>query len=294
MKFGKVSESELDTVDFSLPPDHEKTAKSLVEGNGEQTKVYVGCAKWGRKEWLGLIYPQGTKDSAFLDHYVTQFNGIELNTTFYGIKKANVERWASKARDGFKFCPKFSQTISHLRRLKGVKEITDYFLDASNAFGDHLGTSFLQMPENFSPNKFNELEQFMKELPADYPTFVELRHTSWFTDPMVFDETFDMLERYKKGVVITDVAGRRDCLHQRLTIPSAFIRFNGYNLHPTDYSRMDDWVQRIKIWIENGAEEIYFFLHQSDETYTPKTCAYMIEQLNKHCGLNLRAPEFIA
>ena len=57
---------------------------------------------------------------------------------------------------------------------------------------------------------------------------------------------------------------------------------------------MDDWVQRIKTWVENGAEEIYFFSHQSDETYTPKTCAYMIEQLNKHCGLNLEAPEFIA
>ena len=294
MKFGKLPDEEIDGVDFTLPQDHSETTRILADlpSNGEAPKVYVGCAKWGRKEWVGLIYPSGTKDKDFLDHYVQQFNGIELNTTFYSIKKANVERWASKAGDGFKFCPKFSQTITHMKRLKDIQDMTDYYLEACHAFGDRLGTTFLQLPDNFSPKKFNDLQNYISELPEDFPVTVELRHTSWFTDPVVFDETFSMLESYGKGAVITDTAGRRDCVHQRLTMNSVFVRFNGYNLHPSDFTRIDDWVTRIKTWLNNGLKEVYFFIHQEDETNSPKTCEYVIEKLNKECGLNLKPPVF--
>ncbi|MEX2335725.1 MAG: DUF72 domain-containing protein [Fulvivirga sp.] len=295
MKFGKpLSNEELESIDLGLPADHPDTTK-MLGGKRNNPRIIIGCAKWGRKEWIGLIYPEKTKEKDFLDHYVQNFNGIEMNTTFYNIKKENVESWASRAPEGFKFSPKFSRNISHLKRLnEDAQGFTDYFLEAASGFGDKLGPSFLQMPDNFSGKYVERLASYLKSIPEDFPVFVELRHTDWFTDNAIYDETFSMLQEYGKGAVITDVATRRDVLHQRLSIPKAFIRFNGYDFHPSDYKRLDDWVERAKTWIDNGLEELYFYAHQEDETYSPATCDYFIENLNKACGLNMERPNLSA
>ena len=293
MKFGKVDTDKLDELDLNLPADHPDTA-SLLSTLGKSTpKIYAGCAKWGRKEWVGNLYPEGTKDKEFLDHYVQHFNAIELNSTFYGTKKVVAETWSKKAVPGFKFCPKFFRTISHYKRLRGAEEVTEAFLYIMSSFGDNLGPSFLQMPDNFKPSRFQELENYMSQLPEDVPIAVELRHTDWFTDENAANELFQMMTSYKKGMVITDTAGRRDCIHQRLTSNLAFIRFNGYDLHQSDYERMDQWIERIASWVDQGLEQVYFFAHQHNEALTPITCNYFIKGINKRLGIDIKAPKFI-
>ena len=293
MRFGKLEVEELDHVDLKLPKDHPDTGQFLKTLKKKDPKIYAGCAKWGRKEWVGSLYPEGTKDKEFLDHYVQHFNAIELNSTFYGTRKVVAESWAKRAVEGFKFCPKFFQSISHYKRLKGAEEVTEAFLYIMNSFGENLGTSFLQLPDNFTPKKFEDLERFMKLLPKDLSIAVELRHTGWFTDQVVADELFNMMTENNKSMVITDTAGRRDCIHQRLTSNVAFIRFNGYDLHQSDYERMDEWVVKIGEWVEQGLETVYFFAHQDDESHTPATCDYFIKAINKRLGLNIKSPQFI-
>lgn len=292
MKFGKVPVDELDSLNLNLPEDHPDTRQLLKEKTKSAPKVYAGCAKWGRKEWVGKLYPEGTKDKDFLDHYVRHFNAIELNSTFYGTRKKVAEGWAQRAIEGFKFCPKFFRSISHYKRLKGAEEVTEAFLYIMDSFGDNLGPSFLQLPDNFTPSKFTDLEHFIRWLPKDVSVAVELRHTGWFTDDTVVDELFHMMRSHNKSMVITDTAGRRDCLHQRLTSDMVFIRFNGYDLHPSDYSRMDQWVDRLSEWFELGLKEVYFFAHQENEALTPATCDYFIKGINKKLGLNVKSPEF--
>ena len=292
MKFGAIEQDQLDGHNFSMPSDHSQTAAVLAAGNGNMN-VHCGCAKWGRKEWIGTIYPEGTKDKDFLAEYVKHFNGIEMNTTFYSIKRENVEKWTEKAPPGFKFSPKFNRTVSHTRRLnEKAYDYLEYFMYAIEGFGEHLGPSFLQLPESFTSSNLDRLEQFAEYVPDDIDVFVEFRDASWF-EGSAFDETFAMLAQYGLGAVITDVGTRRDVLHQRLTIPKAFVRFNGYGLHPSDYQRMDDWIQRIKEWQQAGIEEVHWYAHQQDETDTPVTCDYFIENLNKACGLTIKRPDFI-
>ena len=36
-------------------------------------KVYIGCAKWGRTEWIGKIYSPKAKEKDFLEHYVQHY-----------------------------------------------------------------------------------------------------------------------------------------------------------------------------------------------------------------------------
>ena len=100
----------------------------------------------------------------------------------------------------------------------------------------------------------------------------------------------DVLGRHGAGAVITDTAGRRDCAHMHLAIPNALVRFVGNSLHPSDYQRIDDWVQRIGHYIEQGMEHLWFFVHQHEERSSPELATYFVNQLNAQHGLGLRAP----
>ena len=78
MEFGKITDEALSAVQFNLPPDNPETMRILSALPKSKPSVYVGCAKWGRKDWVGKIYPEGTKESHFLELYARNFNSIEL------------------------------------------------------------------------------------------------------------------------------------------------------------------------------------------------------------------------
>jgi uncharacterized protein YecE (DUF72 family) len=297
MEFGRVDHQELATIDFSFPPDPELTIKTLKAAKGKgDLQVHVGCAKWGRKEWLGKIYPLKTKEANFLDEYVKHFDCIELNATFYQVYgPETIGKWKDKAaiNPNFKFCPKFSQTITHIRRLKNAEELTTQYYKGIMAFGEQLGPLFLQVGDNYTPKSFPELKAYLEHLPKDVPVFLEVRHKDWFAVPEIRDNLFEMLHELNIGAVITDASGRRDCVHMQLPTPHAFIRFVGNSLDRTDYKRVDDWVARIKDWKEQGLQSVWFFMHQHDERYSPELCDYVEEELNKALGLKLHRPEFI-
>ncbi|HEY3249927.1 MAG TPA: DUF72 domain-containing protein [Ignavibacteria bacterium] len=294
MDFGKVNTNDLNKIDFTLPEDNSGNKKILNSKGFKDTTVYIGCAKWGRTEWVGKIYPKGTKEKDFLEHYVKHFNSIELNATHYRIFPSLVIKgWAEKAGSGFKYCPKFPQYISHIRRLRNCEKETELFYDSISNFGEKLGACFLQMAPNFAPKSFNDLKKYLEQLPKNPEVCLELRHPGWFADPAVYDETFSMLIEGGIGSVITDAAGRRDLVHMRLSNKTAFIRFVGNSLHPSDYTRIDDWVKRLKKWMYSGLNTLYFFMHMHDERYSPELCAYLIGRMNKECKLSVKSPEFL-
>lgn len=301
MDFGKVSENELAAIDFTLPEDGKQTGITLGNhGPVKDPEFYIGCAKWGRKEWVNMIYPPKTKEADFLDEYVKHFNSIELNAVFYSIPNAElIRKWRIKAEEnasnGFVFCPKFSRGISHIKRLKDAEVPTDLYLSSIYEFGKFLGPCFLQLGDNFGPKNFEVLENYLRLLPSDLKVFVELRHEEWFSDEAVRSQLFNMLARLKKGAVITDASGRRDCVHMELTIPEIFIRFvgNGQEHKDSDFARINEWVARIKTWLDKGLSKVYFFLHQHDEKDTPILASYTIEQFNEHLNARVAPINFM-
>jgi uncharacterized protein YecE (DUF72 family) len=294
MDFGRVPENELETLDFSLPKESQWNKQILKGKPAKSPKIYLGCAKWGRKEWIGKIYPKGTKDAQFLDEYVKHYNSIELNATHYKLyNSAAIKKWADKAKEAdFLFCPKVYQGISHFGSFNDKQFLTDTFLEGITAFENHLGPVFLQVSDKFGPKRKEELFQYMASLPKDVSFFLEVRHPHWFQSPN-FDELLIALRKEKLGFVITDTAGRRDCCHMQLTQTKAFIRYVGNSLHPTDYTRIDAWVKRIKYWLENGLTELYFFMHMHDEALSPELTVYLVDKLNAACDLHLKKPVFV-
>lgn len=286
MKFGQVEDPSI--IDFSIPKTPQVSI-DLLERNriNKPLEVYIGCAKWNKNDLKGF-YPRGTKDE--LAYYSTQFNSIELNATFYNSpSKAQVETWKDKTPDGFKFFPKIPQSISHFGRLLNSEEKVKAFVDSTVLFEEKLGMAFLQLIDNFKPKDFDRLESFLKEFPKGYPLAVEVRNEEWFREPTA-ERYYKLLEETNKTNILVDTAGRRDMMHMRLTTPTAFVRYVGAN-HPSDYTRLDEWVKTILAWKEAGLQKLYFFIHQNIEIESPLLAAHFIEKLNKTLGTTLHIPQ---
>lgn len=290
MEFGRLTPEELETVDFALPPDHPDTTE-VLKPIDTQPEIYIGCAKWGRPDWVGKIYPKGSKPADFLSLYAKQFNSIELNSVFYQTPSpTQIENWYRSTPPGFLFVPKFPQPVTHLKRLKEVKTLVDAFLLAMSGLKEKMGPVFVMPEPRMGIKSLETLVNFIQnEIPQDLKIYLELRHTDW-AEKENADLIFDIMKATGTGSVITDTGGRRDMAHMRLSTPEAFVRFVGNSLHATDYTRIDEWVMRIQKWLDSGLQRLYFFMHQHDELYSPELIKYLIEKLNATCNLSLKAP----
>lgn len=285
MKFGSTDNPE--NIDFTLPSDHPDTSKTLMEYKSNNPfEVYVGCAKWNKSDLKGF-YPRGTKDE--LTYYSREFNSIELNATFYNSPdKDQVVQWKEKTPEGFKFFPKIPQSVSHYRRLNDVKNLTEEFANSVSMFEEKLGMVFLQMIDNFKPKFIDRVESFAEEFPKGIPLAIEVRNEDWFVGE-TFDAFYEILKKNNVANIIVDTAGRRDMLHMRLSNDVAFVRYVGAN-HQSDYTRLADWVERIKEWRERGLNKLYFFIHQNVEKESPLLAEHFIKLLNKELSLSLKIP----
>jgi uncharacterized protein YecE (DUF72 family) len=292
MDFGKLPN--ISRVDFRLPPlggpAEERSLAVLRRASPlKPARVGVGAPIWGQRLWSGRVYPLRAKPSDFLELYSRQFNTIELNTTHYRIPTPEtVAEWRAQTPNGFRFCPKWPQEISHQRELQNCEPLTEMFCDSLSRLGDRLGSSFLQLSPAFHPRQLPILRRFLEGVPRGFPVCVEFRHPAWFTHGALVPEALEVLEHAGAGTVITDVAGRRDVTHVSLTAPRVLIRFVGNQLDSTDYSRIDAWIPRLKLWLENGLRELEFFVHQPGEPLEPELISYFIGRLNAATGTRLK------
>lgn len=280
MKFGKLND--ISKVDFRLP-EMPEFSNSLLKNNApkdQKSVFYTGCTGWSMKEWVGHYYPPASKSANFLTHYAQQFSCIELNTTHYRIPTDNmIDNWYHQSSQGFKFCPKLPRSISHKQDLAiGSKQIT-VFCKAIAGLKEKLGPCFLQLPPYFGPDKLPILDRFLSVFPIHtIPLSVEVRHPDWFKQQQL-DALLNCLSKHKAGTIFSDVAGRRDALHLGMSNRTFMLRFVGNALHPTDYQRIDAWVDFWTSWMPKGIESVYFFAHQPDNLLAPATCMYLQNKL---------------
>ena len=277
MQFGRTTDVE--NVDFTLPVDDPHNRVHLGGKRGG-LKVHFGAPAWGHKAWLGKIYPEETKRSEFLYHYARFFNTVELNTTHYHIPSEDVVKdWLSQVPPGFQFCPKIYQGISHTARgLLDQRLIGDWAMFLTR-LGGKCGPSFLQLPPHFDYSMKNDIFIFLKNWSQVFRLSIELRHPSWFENGKVLPALTEYLHSRGIGLVMTDVAGRRDVLHSSLSDGNVLLRFVGNGLHQSDFRRAQAWAERIAHWQDLGLRYLYLFVHQPDDESVPEMTIYFLEQL---------------
>src|SRR5690606_24638944 len=90
---------------------------------------------------------------------------------------------------------------------------------------------------------------------------------------------FSVLEKYNASAVLTDVSGHRNLLHMHVSSPQMMVRWVGNDLHPTDFTRLNDWFQTIRAWKAEGVSDLYFFTHEPDNIYVPEIASYFISNV---------------
>jgi uncharacterized protein YecE (DUF72 family) len=291
MEYGHTTD--ITGIDFTLPPDHATNASFLQTLNIEHgtLNIRVGCAKWGIKEWVGPLYPKGTKESQYLEEYGKRFNSVELNTTGYRFGSARVmKEWADKTPEGFTFSPKFPQSITQFKLLGDVQELTERFVESINGFEDKLGMPFLLLPERFTLARIDKIEAFFEKIPQGFPVAFELRHPEFYSEENKI-RVAEILRKHNSPWIISDTAGERGVIHQVITSETVFIRFSGCDTPDVDKQRLNDWVARIMQWHALGIRNVYWYAHNIPEEKTPIYAAYFLKELNAKMGLSLAVPE---
>lgn len=162
--------------------------------------LYLGTIGWSYNFWKGKFYPNKTVPKDYLAYYATQFNTVEVDSTFYRIPtQPTVANWKQQTPENFLFSLKFPQLITHIKMLKDCQYETNVFLDRVNLLGEKLGALLLQFPPNFGVEHLPDLEDFLQKLPKQHRYVVEVRNRSWLNQ-----EFYSLLRANKVALAWAD------------------------------------------------------------------------------------------
>src|SRR5688572_2581000 len=97
-------------------------------------------------EWIGEVYPKGTRRDQMLAAYAQVFDAVEINMSFRRTsEQSTVDRWRDAVPEAFRFTMKANQRITHFKRLVDVADDVREFLDVAQRLGQRLGAVLFQV-----------------------------------------------------------------------------------------------------------------------------------------------------
>jgi uncharacterized protein YecE (DUF72 family) len=225
----------------------------------QHNNIHIGTSGWSYKHWKGLFYPEGLKETLWLEYYSRTFDIAEINTSFYHLPKhQTVLNWIEKAPEGFLFCPKLSRYITHMKKLKDVEEPLQRFFDVFAPMQAHTGPVLVQLPPQLKFD-YARAESFYATLQKDFKTFsfvMEVRHDSWLQN-----DSLNLMAAHNLGIVISQSGGFFPYT-EMVTATNVYIRFHGpHELYASGYSdeSLHEYAQKIKAWVAEGCTVWAFF-----------------------------------
>jgi uncharacterized protein YecE (DUF72 family) len=216
----------------------------------------IGCSGWNYPHWRGRLYPEGLPESRWLSHYAQSFDTVELNASFYRLptRKA-AERWAEATPPGFVFAVKASRYLTHVKRLREVKEGVARLFERIEPLreAERLGPILWQLPENFHRDDAR-LAGALEELPPGRNAF-EFRHASWFVP-----EVEELLRAHEVALVVGDHPERPFQTETR-TAGWMFARLHqgrGRDRNHTP-AQLREWAERVRQWRRKG--DVYLYMN---------------------------------
>jgi len=265
------------------------------------TTINLGTSSWLFDEWRGVFFPEGTAKNRYLPYYASQFNSVEVNTSFYGVPRpSTLINWVESVPTGFSFCLKFPKAITHEKRLVNCEEESLIFLDVLRSLGDAAAPGLLQFPPDFT-RRFegkrlaNFLDWFALQLDG-LQVGVEVRSLDLMTPAFA---TF--LAERQMAYVLVDREGTPDGYthwHELIVTgkapPFALIRWIGDDKNgpkgndelvaPRD-KELDQWASRLAALHQTGVA-LYGYMHNPYEGHSPAS----LRRLQTRLGALLPLP----
>jgi len=229
--------------------------------------VHIGCSGWQYRDWRdGAFYPPKLPQRRWLEHYATQFETVEVNSTFYRLARPEaVARWVADTPAGFVLTVKASRYMTHVRRLKDLGEPLARYYEAIEPLvgSPKLGPVLWQLPANFRRDE-DRLADALERFPAGRHCF-EFRHESWFTE-----DVLAILRAYGAALVYGDHP-ERPWQPLELTTDWTLIRFHyGSRGRRGNYSETElrEWAARLRD-VRREAE-VFAYFNNDWEAFAPR------------------------
>jgi uncharacterized protein YecE (DUF72 family) len=187
-----------------------RLANSLtVERPYFEPGLFLGTSAFTAAGWPGSFYPAGMKASEYLTYYATQFQTVEIDSTYYRTPSAStVTGWYEKTPPDFVFAAKVPQIITHEKILVNCEAEFEEFVDRMDILDEKLGPLLFQFPKftkyQIQPDEFSRRLRFLLNRVKDLPTVrfaVEIRNKAWL------DKRFtDLLREYNVALALTDTS----------------------------------------------------------------------------------------
>jgi len=241
------------------------THRRAVKTSG---RVRVGTSGYHYPHWRGVFYPEGLRQKDWLDYYLTCFDTVEINNTFYHLPEPEAfDHWLDRAPAGFCYALKFSRYGSHLKRLKDPEKPIEKFLERARRLKGFLGPILVQLPPRFSVNP-ERLEGFLEAAPRQQLWSFEFRDPSWLCE-----EVYALLRAHDAALCIHDLLPN----HPRgLTARWTYLRYHGTH-YSGCYSRQA--LGREAGWIKEHLEaglDVYTYFNNDAEGYAPRNATDLL------------------
>lgn len=154
-------------------------------------RCYVGTSGWSFPHWKGILYPEELSPSDWLKYYSSNFNCVEVNSTFYrSFSASTYQKWANSVHEDFKFILKLPQEITHKKRLAGARNEILGFLDGLSLIAGKVGLILMQLPPSYKV-VLSDFEESISLIREKFPLAVEFRNRYAFSE-----DVLDILVEY--------------------------------------------------------------------------------------------------
>jgi uncharacterized protein YecE (DUF72 family) len=230
-------------------------------------QLYAGTSGFAYAAWKPTFYPAKLPANKFLEHYGQRLNAVEINYTFRRLPNAaTLESWVRATPEHFRFALKANQRITHILRLKNVKEAVELFLRMIDPMRSarRLGPVLFQLPPNLKCD-LPLLADFLPLLPPDMRFTIEFRNPSW-----LIPQVYEALQKQNISLCVAE--------SEKLEIPEVITAdFIYYRLRKEQYSpeERSAIAARSRELLDQGKDLYIFFKHED----TPDGALYAEELL---------------
>jgi len=225
-------------------------------------KLFIGTSGWVYGHWEGIFYPEKLPSRDKLKYFSKYFKTAEINYSFYHFPRPSTyQNWYNQTPEDFLFAVKASRFITHIKRLQGVKEAWNQFLENALNLKEKLGPILFQFPPSFkaTPENMKRLEGYLKFICLIWK-IKHLRFAFEFRDKSWCDKKiYNLLEKYNVAWVVAD--SPRYPRADMVTADFVYIRMHGSKvMFSSNYTKkeLQDLAQKIKKWLKNYDVFVYF------------------------------------
>lgn len=253
-------------------------------------QLRFGMAQWQHPAWVAWLYTQQGASNRRLSEYAKFFDTVEVGSSFYAdLTQEQLQSWFDQVPDNFRFAFKLPQSITHRLGVSDEAQVIDtltQFCELLRPFSAKLGPCMMQFPEEVSPLHFAKIEALCQAWVLPTSLSVEVRNQAFFNKAEEEAELLRLLANNRQNRVIMDSRPvfstpaycdslldaqkkkpRVPC-HPVATGQNPVVRFIGHPDLPLNDVYLDQWVNKLVQWLQEGREP-YVFVHSSDNVAAP-------------------------